>query len=345
MTNLNRRLLGAAILAVLCAGAGPALAQGPISTPAADAAVASPDVPALRGITPEDLIALEAFGRASLSPDGRWAVWEKRGPWTDIPRVDYGQRSPWTIMDLWVADLSRPDAAPERLLPGEGPGLLRVAWSPSGDHLLVYRMRDHRFEIGLVTLADRSVRWTGLTAEIPVAGASAAWIDAETAVVMTRPDGSLPAVMRSHSELQDRVRAAWARTSAGQEPSRTVLDTDGGVARPERPEPERALVRLRTTGEPPEILIRGALVDYEPSPDGRRMAVVLGAEPTPMTPGPILQADPARRQRLGMMDLRTLNTTWPLPRAGHRAATAALVSGLAGAAGLGAARRGGLVRR
>lgn len=314
MSTVIPRLAGAALLALIAAG--PAWARLPVPTPQAAPAAgapAAPPIPAARGVTPRDLVALEAFGRATLSPDGRWAVWEKRGPWTAIPRFDYGQRAPWTLMDLWVSDLTRPDAPPERLLPGEGPGLLRVAWSPSGAHLLIYRMRDDRFEIGVVRMADRSVRWTGLTPEIPVAGASAQWLDDATAIVMTRPDGSLPAVMRSHGELQARMRAAWARTSEGREPSRTVLDTDGGVARPDQPEPERALVRLRVSGGPDTVLIRGALVDVQAAPDGRRLAVVMGAEPVPMAPGPLLQADPARRQRLGLIDPGTGETIWPLP--------------------------------
>ncbi|MCG2665225.1 hypothetical protein [Brevundimonas sp.] len=69
-------------------------------------------------MTVNDIVSTEAFGRASLSPKGRWGIYEKRGPYDTAPRFDLGPRSQWLTMDLWRVDMSRPGAAPERLLPG-----------------------------------------------------------------------------------------------------------------------------------------------------------------------------------------------------------------------------------
>ena len=48
-----------------------------------------------RRLTVEDLLGLEAFGRADISPDGRWAVYEKRDGYNTM---DGGP--PWRAVDL-----------------------------------------------------------------------------------------------------------------------------------------------------------------------------------------------------------------------------------------------------
>ena len=185
----------------------------------------TPVFPQDRGVTVEDVVGLEAFGRAAISPDGRWAIYEKRGPYDSATRFDLGQRASWTVTDLWLVDLRRPNAASERLLPGGGPGLLRGSWSPSGARVLIYRFTGARLEVGIVTMADRSVLWTGLTPEMPQMGAVAEWRGDEEVVVMARRDGDLPWLLRYYNAGQTRTAQAWARTASGQEPSRTVVDT------------------------------------------------------------------------------------------------------------------------
>ncbi len=290
MTNRLRRLIGAAFAAVCLSSSSAARAE-------------VDEAHAARALVLEDIVALEAFGRAALSPNGRWAVYEKRGPYRDLPAFDYAQRSHWTGMDLWLVDLARPAAPPERLLPGAGPGLLRVAWSPSGGRLLIYRLQGARFEIGVVSMSDRSVRWTGLTPDIPGVGASAEWMSEDQVVLMTRPDGSLPALLRLQAESQARMTASWARTSRGHDAARTIIDADDGVAASERAEPPQAVVLLDAIQGDVRTLVEGPITDFSVSPDRRAVAVVAGAEGAPAAPDVVLQADSARRQRLSLISL------------------------------------------
>ena len=81
--------------------------------------------------------------------------------------------------------------------------------------MLVYSFRDARLQIGIVTLADRSVEWTGLTPEIPLAGAAAEWISDDEIALTVRPDGSLPAILRYYGGSQARATQAWERTALG----------------------------------------------------------------------------------------------------------------------------------
>ena len=279
--------LALAIFTIACL-TSPAQAEGP--TPS-------------RPLGVEDIVALEAFGRGSISPDGRWAIYEKRGRYDAIPQFDFAQRSAWAAMNLWAMDLNKAGSPPELLLPDEGPGLLRVAWSPSGARLLVYRFRAAKFEVGIVALADRSVQWTGLTPEIPVVGASVEWVNDDAVIVMVRPGGSLPQVMRYYSGSQGRLTDAWAKTSRGREPSRTILETQGGIAGADIPEPSQALVMIDLAGGQRRTLAEGGIIDFALSPDSRRLAVVADGEAVPISTGAILQADSGKRHRLSVLDL------------------------------------------
>lgn len=255
-----------------------------------------------RGVTIEDVIGLEAFGRAAISPDGRWAIYEKRGRYDSATRFDLGQRASWTITDLWLVDLRRPDAAPERLLPGQGPGLLRGSWSPSGARFLIYRFTGARLEVGIVTMADRSVRWTGLTPEMPQMGAVAEWRNEDEIVVMARRDGDLPWLLRYYNASQTRTAQAWARTASGQAPSRTVVDTANRLPVAENGGSLQTLVLVDARTGQGRPLFEGVVVDFALSPDGGRIAVIEGVAPRPLPTDQMSQSEVPWVQRLVLID-------------------------------------------
>lgn len=266
-----------------------------------------------RAPTLDDILSLEAFGRASISPDGRWAVYEKRGAYEDTPRFDLAQRSVWAAFDLWRVDLSQPEAVPVRLLPDEGIGLLRGDWSPSGDRLLVSRFGEGRYEYGVADPKGRSVRWTGLAAETPLAGANAQWLANGDLLLLTRPDGSLPGLVRHIGGAPARLSRAWEASASGSAPSRTVVETRDGVAAAETPEPLQRLVRLDGLGRA-HTLAEGRLFDFAASPDGRSVAVLFGGDPIPTRADHIVQAEGRLRQRVVVLDLETGQTRRPAER-------------------------------
>lgn len=288
MWTLICRVVGTAIAAACLAGA--AHGQG---------------IEADRSLTVDDLLGLEAFGRAAISPDGRWAIYERRGPYDTMPRIEANGRSTWQIMELWVVDLSDPTSPEERLLPHEGLGLQFAAWSPSSDHLLITRLQGDGFEYGIVSLVDRSVRWTGLTPDLPLGGATATWASANTLLLPVRPDHSLPLALGYDRTSTRRRAEAWERTAEGREPSRTVIDARGGVVVPERPEPRQALVRLERDTLQITTLQDGWLADFTVSPDGGSVAVVMREEPIPLGDPQLLHMEDDRRRRLVLIDLRT----------------------------------------
>ena len=258
-----------------------------------------------RGVTVDDVVGLEAFGRASISPNGRWAVYEKRGRYDSAPRFDFGQRNGWLITDLWRVDLRHPDAPPRKLLPGEGPGLLRGAWSPSGDRILVTRFDGTRLEVGIASLADRSVRWTGLTPEMPPMGAASQWISDDRVLILAREEASLPWLLRYYGAGQTVTSEAWRRTAAGQVAARTVVDTDGRVATAEGEASRQMLLSVDVRTGEKRALFTGRIVDFSASPDGDRIALIEAEAPRPMPRGRLSQSETLWVQRFRILGGRT----------------------------------------
>ena len=256
-----------------------------------------------RPLSVDDIVSTEAFGRASIAPDDAWAIYEKRGPYDTAPRFDLGPRSQWAITDLWLLDLRRAEATPERLLPGEPPGLIRGPWSPSGDRILVQRLRGDRLEFGVVEVGERSATWTGLAPEMPAAGAQAEWVSNDRLVLMTRPDGSLPWLLAYYGGSQAETAAAWARTADGRRPARTVVETRAGVATAGAGAAEQALMLIDLASGARRTLTRGRIRDFAVSPDGTRVAVLTADGPTAVRPETVVQMDVPERQRLRILDL------------------------------------------
>lgn len=297
MLRMMRPLLGA-VAACVCLLTTKALAH---------------EVPSGRPPTVQDIVELESFGRATISPDRRWAVYEKRGPYNTAKRFDFGVRAAWTIMALWLVDLEAPERPPERLLETEGLGLQRLSWSPDSRHLLITRLQDDSLEAGIFSVADRSVWWTGLTPEMPRTGATAEWRSDDELVISIRPDGSLPELLAYDSGLQEEMSEAWRRSAAGREASRTVIEAADGRATPERSRSVGALTLLNVRDRSRRDLIEGEVVDFALSPDKAAVAAILAEEIAPIRPERIVYVESARRQRLSLVRVPDGRVVRPMP--------------------------------
>lgn len=273
--------------------------------------LAAPAASEGRPLELDHIVRLEGFGRASISPDGAWAVYERRGPYHSATRFDLGQRSVWTTTDLWRVDLRQAASRPLRLLPEAEVGLIRGPWSPNGRRMAVYRFTGARLELGVADPARRSVRWTGLTPEMPPTGSAVEWVSDDRLLAVTRPDRSLPWLLRYTSEAQLRQAAAWAAQRAGVRPTRTRIDTAAGVATPETSKPGQHLVLIDARSGDHRTLLQAGVVDVAASPDGRTAAVLVSAGPVAIAPDFVLQADTPTRQRLRLVDLDSGRVTPP----------------------------------
>lgn len=257
-----------------------------------------------RPLSVEDVLSMESFGVASMSPDGERAVYERRGRYDSAPRYDLGHRSVWAITDLFIVDVPR-GGAPRRLLPLErGAGLLLGPWSPSGRRLLVYRLAGDRLEAGIADPGAQTVAWTGLTPDMPFSGGHAAWRDDDRLVLTIRPDHSLPWMLRHDGASQSETTRQWGMMAEGDRPSRTVVDTVGGVASAQTPSRPLQLVEVdaATPAARPRLLWEGEILDVAGAPDGRWIAVLHAADPIPAEGEQARAYEMRRRTRLTLIN-------------------------------------------
>lgn len=295
---LLSRLAAALALACLISSGSASARQ---MVPAAPAAVPdSPQRAAGRTLSVDDVLAMETFGSAALSPDGAWVVYERRRAYDTAPRFDRSHRSGWAVSELRIA---RTDGGPpEPLLPAEpDTGLLLVSWSPDSRRLLVHRLRGDRLEIGLVEVADRSVVWTGLTPDL-VNGVTSAWLDGDRLALTIRPAGDLPWLLRFDGTGQTEMARRWARTAEGRAPSRSRIETHGGRVTTDAPAPPVQLIVLDVSTGARQVLKEGEIRDFAVSPAGDRIAVLTSAERAARVPlGEIDQSAVQTRSRLSLV--------------------------------------------
>lgn len=303
----NRTHSALAALALLCAFPAAPVQARQTAAPGLD----QPETqnPPRRTVTLDDALAMETFGSTAVSPDGRWVVYEHRGPYDSSPRFDRAHRSAWVVTRLMIAPVDG-SQAPDTLIPTvPGTGLLFGSWAPDGRQLLVYRLEGERLEAGIVNLADRSVRWTGHVPDLPLTGVGHAWLDARRLALTIRPDGSLPWMLRFDGPATAKVTERWARAVDGVLPSRTRFETRGGRVTTDAVPHRLQVVVLDTESEAARPVAEGLITDIEASPTGDWLAVTASGDPAPTDPsGVVIQSSVQRRTRLTLVESATGRT-------------------------------------
>ena len=269
-----------------------------------------------RPFTVDDLLRQASFGPAIVDPAGRWLVFEQRDPYDATPSFDYSTRNDVAGGRLRIVDLRRPGLARPLLAASDGPGDMALAVSPDGARLAIQRLRDHRLELGMVTVATGEVRWLGLTPEDPYTNRAVQWRSPDELVVLARTDGDLPMLYRVGSQSAAELPARWAATARGGV-SATVLGSGGATATRARPKPSRLLLVDVRSGAA-RALAQGEIVDFELAPDGTRVALLETGEDLQPGPGATVQGAwgmQTERRRLSLLDLATGVRVQALPEA------------------------------
>lgn len=250
-------------------------------------------------LTLEVILGLERFGRVAIDPSGAIGVFEERRARVDLPRHDLSAESVIRQARLYRIDLDTRDG-PHPLLPmAEDAGYSLGAFSPTGRRLVVYRLQDDAWRLGLVEVASGRVTWTAVSPELGLWGRAVAWTSDDTLVALGMPDAGLPPRLSGARLYQKRLQALRAAATAGEAAAVSVGqdDTPQGL-------PPRRLWRIDATTGRSTGIADGAFLDVETSPDGRYAALLVDG---PLLPPPDLdQPTEVRRARsLEIIDLAT----------------------------------------
>ncbi|HYD46454.1 MAG TPA: hypothetical protein VEA79_14400, partial [Phenylobacterium sp.] len=267
-----------------------------------------------RPLTVDDVLKMEALGETMISPDGRWLVFERRGPYGQGERFDYDRYSDLFRTTLQVVDLAAPGPGRPLLAHEKGVGYAAGPISPDGARQVIFRLKADRWELGVVTLASSKVTWTGLTPDYPEWGRALQWRTPTELVAITVPDGRLPFILRQ-AFLTRRMVSRWSAQARGDLAATVLGSGDYAELRPR--DPPREVIALDVATGARRTLARGEFTDLELSGGGHWAAVLSAGPDIRMWPAQDFRTDTniiRTRLRLALIDLDSGEVLRPCPR-------------------------------
>ncbi|MDI6625343.1 MAG: hypothetical protein QME55_11485, partial [Brevundimonas sp.] len=172
-----------------------------------------------RPVTIGAVLGQESLGQVRISPGGRWIVVERRAAWSSAASYRFGLMTTHLLSGLEIHDAT--SGAPPRVIsdPGHATGYVSGPFSPDGERMLVFRLTETSWRLGVLTLATGQTRWFALTPEYTGLGRTVAWRSATEVVLIARAPDDLPLVFRLGGQTQARKAALWRRFEAGHAPS------------------------------------------------------------------------------------------------------------------------------
>lgn len=272
---------------------------------------ATPDGQPGRPYTIDDLLNQATFGGTTIDPTHRWIVFEQSAPYLEIDRFDLGLFRRATSHVLWIADATG-DGPAERLLPAsEGVGYVTGDWSPSGRSLLVFRLRENRWSLGVLELATRTIRWLDVNPDAGGYGRVVQWRSEHELVLFDRREADLPFVIGWDPQAQGLIRKRWDLQASGRAPTHTVMGA-GAFSTDTPVSPDVDLVRIDLGTGQKTVLSTGRFFDLELSPDHTHVAAMtLGTMPPVDQDRPLWPVDKPERRHVRIVDLDTGTVTHP----------------------------------
>jgi dipeptidyl aminopeptidase/acylaminoacyl peptidase len=270
---------------------------------------------ATRPYTVEDLVHQESFGQVAFDPTGRWLAYERRVARADAPTFPTENRHEVFENRLRVVDMTR-RATARALIVGDPIGISLGPFSPDGRRVAFYGLRRGRWQLGVVTLSTRHLRWLDVDPEFPFWGRTVQWRNATQLVAIARPRGILPLVMKFNRAGPRELPARWSATLHG-DPSVQAIGAGRYFSKRPRKAPNRLVlvdaVSGRVTG-----LATGEIEDVEVSPDGGHVAFAEAGEDVRLVADQPVQGPNGtawHHESLGIADLNRHRVIHPCPGA------------------------------
>lgn len=255
--------------------------------------------------TVEDLLRLETPGQVNIDPTGRWLIHDTQGPYWTAPRFDDDSNMRPLHSHLLRVDLQHPAAATPAFRQDPRGSYLPGPFSPDGRYLAVLRNLNRRWDLGVLTLAARKVRWMGFGVPFADKGATLAW-RSPTHLVALR---MTPAERYWKEELQQaamqQLPGLWARAVKGDQVTARTIGS-GRYQNEHVPDPQRQVVDIDVQSGRTVAYAKGAFDSLAISSGGEHLALIqitgrVRLEGRQLIGG----ASELRRARLEVLDFKT----------------------------------------
>lgn len=272
----------------------------------------SATVPAsARPFSINDLLHNERFIEPHFDPTGRWLVFERLLPLTTMARFDTLSASRILRARLYRVDVNHPAEA-QPLLDRPRPGSVIYGFSPDGEKLAIGRLDGQRWQLGIVSMASRAVRWIDVTPDYSPFGQTLAWLSNDQLVVIVNQAGRLPEVLGYDQRPPSQLPRRWKATEKGDIASVTVLGSGRFLEENPHP-PTKSLVLINIAHGRQAIIASGPFLTLTPSPDHHHVALLEQGEATTLAQHPLSQIDWPYRRRLAIVDIANREQWQPCP--------------------------------
>jgi dipeptidyl aminopeptidase/acylaminoacyl peptidase len=259
----------------------------------------------------DDLFHLQDVGHAEFDPAGRVLLVEKMGPLAEMKHFDMGVFGEIARNTPMVYDV-KTVAPPRPLVSGGSPeGYALGGFSPDGRRVVVYRLQDHAFTLGVVDIASGRLQSLGVTPELWRFGSSVAWVSPTRLVAIVRPDGTPPLEFRMGFEGAEVLSELTRRQAAGVDPSVIALGSGKYLGLRPHPVPNQLVSFDLTTGMR-RVLASGAFFDLAVSHGGRFAALLANGADLQYPQTTLLDVGtPEFRRSLTVVDLQSGRVSRP----------------------------------
>lgn len=250
----------------------------------------------------DDMLKLQSYGKALVSPDGQWAVVERFRPYDSAAGYGFDVFNKRMLGQIWKVDLN--NGRPPELLFEQDPdaGYWTGSLSPDGQHLTVFRLETDKLSLGIVRTADRSVRWLDINPVAALLNPVPIWRGNNRLIVLASEADEIAYPLDSGNRLQRRLPVLWQHTASGQIPGMTL--TTSKSINPSGQRSHRQVMEIDLESHGQRLLARGQIVDLAVSTNGNWLALL--EETSDAAPAPAGLVSPNARPRHHRVQLISL---------------------------------------
>lgn len=260
----------------------------------------------------DDLLKLQSYGKAILSPDGQWAIIERYRPYDSAAAYDLDSFNKRMLGQVLKVDLK--GRAPTEPLFAQGPhaGYWAGSLSPDGARMTVFRLEADRLSLGVAHIARQTVDWLDINPVPALLNPLPIWLDNTRLIVLAAQHQEISYPLDAGKRLQRTLPVLWRKTAEGRVSGMSIVSSDG--LNQLSHSPDQLVVEVDTERGDQRQITQGQIVDIAVSADQQWLAVIEEGAGSAPNPGAFVSPNARPRQhQLRLVSLASGRSIQPCP--------------------------------